>query len=105
MASKKTPIEAFLALSDVEKDAAVADLDRRIPLSQTKPLTPAERKEWIQTRKHLLGRPKTGHGSKAISVTIEQSLLKRADRYAKRHAMNRSQLIATGLKLAMQQGS
>ena len=100
MAKRKTPIERFLALSDAEKDAAVADLDREIPLSQTRPLNARERKQWQKTKRRL-GRPKVGEGSKMIAVTVERGLLRRADRYAKQHKLKRAQMVAAGLELLM----
>jgi hypothetical protein len=41
---KPSPIEAFLALSDEEKETVYRSVDREIPLSETRPLTPAQRK-------------------------------------------------------------
>jgi len=97
---KMSPIEKFLALSDAEKDAEVAQFDREIPLSETRPLNAAERKLWRRVKRRL-GRPKVGQGAKMVAVSIERGLLQRADRYAKRHAMKRAELIAAGLKLVL----
>ena len=97
---KPTPIERFLALSDAEKDAEVAQFEREIPLSESRPLNVAERKLWRRVKRRL-GRPKVGQGAKMVAVSIERGLLQRADRYAKRHAMKRAELIAAGLKLVL----
>lgn len=105
-----SPVERFLALSDAEKDAEVAQYEREIPLSETRPLTRAERKKWESIQRELKrkhrerqrGRPTLGNGAKIVSVSIEEKLLRRADRFAKSHAMKRSQMIAQGLQLVMQ---
>ena len=44
------------------------------------------------------GRPKTGLGSRTISVTIERGLLAQADRLAKKMKLSRAALIAKGLQ-------
>jgi hypothetical protein len=101
---KPTPIERFLSLSDAEKDAEVAQFEREIPLSESRPLNAAERKQWRRVKRRL-GRPKVGQGAKMVAVSIERGLLQRADRYAKRHAMKRAELIAAGLKLVLAKAS
>ena len=93
---KRTPIEKFLALSDAQKDAEVEKFEREIPLSESRPLTPGERKLW-QKAKRRMGRPKVGLGSKMIPVSIELGLLKEVDAFAKAHKMKRSQVVAHGL--------
>jgi hypothetical protein len=97
---KPTPIEKFLALSDAQKDAEVAEFDKGIDPSEWRPLNAAERKQWRRVKRRL-GRPKVGQGAKMVAVSIERGLLQRADRYAKRHAMKRAELIAAGLKLVL----
>jgi metal-responsive CopG/Arc/MetJ family transcriptional regulator len=44
-----------------------------------------------------------GKGAKIVPVSIERGLLKDADAFAKRHRLKRSQLVAEGLRLVMQQ--
>jgi hypothetical protein len=97
---KPTPIERFLALSDAQRDAEVAKFDKGIDLSEWRPLNPVERKQWRRVKRKL-GRPKVGQGAKMVAVSIERGLLLRADRYAKRHAMKRAELIAEGLRLVL----
>ena len=50
------------------------------------------------------GRPKKGEGAAAVRVTIERSLLRRADRYAEVAGFTRSQLIAKGLEAVLAAG-
>jgi hypothetical protein len=99
--TKPTPIEEFLALSDEEKDAEVARLVA-LPPSAWRPLTPAKRKQWARIkRKMRMGRPKVGAGAKQISVSMEIDRLDRVDRYAKAHALKRTQVIAQGVDLLL----
>jgi hypothetical protein len=44
------------------------------------------------------GRPRVGAGAKRINITVEQSLLARADAYARRHGLTRAAVAAKGLK-------
>jgi len=98
---KKTPIEKFLALSDAEKDAQTAQFDAgEIPLSKSRPLNAAERKQWRRIKRKM-GRPVVGQGAKVVAVTIEGGLLRRADEYARTHHLKRAQMIAEGLELLM----
>ena len=97
---KKSPIEEFIALSDAEKAAAVAQFDKEVSAETFKPLSPEQRKVW-ERAKQRRGRPKVGKGAERVSVTIERSLLKSADREAKRLGVSRAKLIALGLQEVM----
>lgn len=102
---KKSNIEAFLALSDEEKEAEVARALRATP----RPLTPEERQRWERLQKGLqrthrrkkLGRPAKGKGVKVISLSVEQDLLKRADAEARRRNISRAALVAEGLEAVL----
>ena len=97
----------FLALPDAEKERIYRDIDRKAPgqlVAESKPLTPAQRRRWKRLRKKLGGRPRLGaNGTRVVSVTVEQGLLKRADALAKAKGLNRSQLFSEGLRLAMRE--
>ena len=97
---KVTPVESFLALSDAEKAAAVAEFDRDGKPAGFGPLPPAQQKQWQRVRQKL-GRPRKGQGAEIVSVSIERGLLRRADREAKRRGVGRSELVARGLELAL----
>jgi hypothetical protein len=98
---KKTPIERFLALSDAEKNAEVAPFDRgEVPLSRSRALTTAERKQWNRIRRGL-GRPRIGRGAAIVPVSIERGLLEEVDAFAQANHLKRSQMVAEGLKLVM----
>jgi hypothetical protein len=92
--------EEFLALSDADKERVWESLNRPIPIEETRPLTPDERKLW-QRFKWKAGRPKVGKGSKVVSVSVEKGLLAKADAYAKRHGMKRAQLFQIGLEAVL----
>ena len=47
------------------------------------------------------GRPRVGLGSRRIQVTMEISLLKKADVFARRNRLTRAQLIAKGVQAVL----
>jgi hypothetical protein len=101
--SKMGAVDRFIALPDEEKERIYQEIDRKTPeelWAESRPLTPAERRR-LGRFKRGLGRPKTGEGAKAVNITVEQALLRRADSWAKDHGMTRAQLVARGLELAM----
>lgn len=113
MAKKKpSAIEAFLALSDEEKEKVYKRFDREvIPESETVPTTEEDRKKWerfakkARANRRARGRPTIGAGAERVNVSIERTLLKRADGFAQAKGMTRAQLIARGLELAMAKAS
>jgi len=96
-----SPIERFLALSDAEKDAEVAEFENGTDPKDWRPLNAAERKLWARVKRKM-GRPRVGKGAKTVAVSMEIGLLKRVDRYAKAHAMKRAEMIAEGLKIILE---
>jgi hypothetical protein len=84
-------------MSRTEMDAATASLARPIPLRATRAMTPAERQQW-QRAKRRPGRPRRGKGARVISLTVEHSLLEKADRAAKRAGISRAALFEMGLQ-------
>ncbi len=83
-------------MSAREMDAIAGRLDHTIPLHQTRAMTPAERHQW-QRAKRRPGRPRRGEGVRVISLSVEQKLLERADRAARRAGMSRAALFEMGL--------
>lgn len=55
--------------------------------------------------KRRRGRPRVGVGSSRVQITLEGSLLKQADQFARARGISRSELIADGLLLAMRRKS
>jgi hypothetical protein len=62
-----------------------------------KPLTATDRALHRKAR----GRPMIGKGAKIVPVSIERELLTRADAFAERHKLKRSEMVAQGLRLVM----
>src|SRR5437870_382245 len=99
---RKSPVEAFLSLTDNEKVAAVREFDT--PSENDYgfgPLSPKSRKLW-QKAKRRRGRPRIGAGAAKVLVSVERGLLRRADALAKREGISRSQLFARGLAFLME---
>ncbi len=71
-------------------------------------LTATERKQWQRMRDKMnrsapaKGRPKVGEGVKVISLSVEQSLLRRADALAKKRGVSRAAMVAAGLAAVLE---
>ncbi|MGA2497218.1 MAG: hypothetical protein ABSH20_05730 [Tepidisphaeraceae bacterium] len=98
-------------LTDAEKQSAFEELDRLGPrLDQlTRPLTKAERlrllaepsKAEFQANRGR-GRPKLGGvGAKNVLVSVEPSLLDRADAWARKNGLSRSALFSRCVELVV----
>jgi hypothetical protein len=102
----------FEALPRDQRERIVAELEAASTaelLARSQPLTRSEaaaerrlRDAVVERRRR--GRPKIGKGSKLVAVTLEQGLREEADRFARRRKMNRSEMIASGLRLAHPDG-
>jgi hypothetical protein len=66
-----------------------------------KPLTARDQTHHKRAR----GRPKVGSGAKIVPISVERDLLSKADAFARRHKLKRSQMVAQGLKLVMKAGA
>lgn len=103
MAKRKLTGRAFDALSAAEKRKIIAGIEARPPgeaWRKGKPMTAADRKRFAPIRAKM-GRPKIGNGSKVIGVSVEADLLKRADDYARRLGIGRTELFVRGLRLLL----
>jgi hypothetical protein len=94
MKKAKSYYERFVAMTDAQRDAEVARFDAE-DLSEPKPLPKADQARHGRAR--LRGRPKVGKGAKRVMVSVELGLLKKADGYAKKRGMTRSELIRRAL--------
>ena len=92
--------EKFDAMSDAERKAVIAQIEAETPEQRqrrARPLSAREKAWWKQARKKTAGRPRLGSaGTKIVSITVEKSLLKRIDAYAKTHGLKRSELFSRG---------
>jgi hypothetical protein len=95
---KNSAIEEFLSLTEAQKQAEIAPfLKAKV---KTRPLTPAERKQWNRIRRGL-GRPKIGKGAVVVPISLERGFLKEVDAFAKANHLKRSQMVAEGLRIVM----
>jgi len=96
--------ERFMAMSDAQRDAEVAEFDREwtgdfLPgkVMGVKDVALHQRAAAVARR----GRPRVGRGAKRVLISIEQDLLTRTDALARRKKLSRSQLIAQSLLAAL----
>jgi hypothetical protein len=105
---KKSPIDEFIALPDSEKERIVNEIEAETPqerLAKSRPLNARERAVWVAFQRKA-ARPKPGkNGVERISIRVEHSLLIEADRYAKKHKLNRSELFRRGLQRLLRYAS
>jgi hypothetical protein len=89
----------FQQMTADELARATEEYDR-IVIDKTRPLNAKERKLWQQAKRGR-GRPKVGRGARKVSISLEVSLLERADAAAKKSGVNRSELIAELMELGL----
>jgi len=112
MAKKISEYERFMALTDAQKDAEVAKYDNFPEGFVGKPLRKSDKvldrlarakgRPIPRAVSRTAGRPMVGKGAKILPVSIERGLLEKADSFARRHKLKRSQMVADGLRLVMQ---
>lgn len=83
-------------MNSTELAAATHEFDREF-IADTFGSPPASARAQLR-RAQRRGRPRVGEGAQRVLVTVERELLAAADAYAKQHRLNRSQLIAQGLR-------
>ncbi len=97
----KKPYDKMTA---AELREATREFDGELPVGSDglpgRPMNAAETKKWKAIRGKM-GRPTVGKGVKRIMICLEADLLKSTDQFAKRHHINRSQMISAGLKKLM----
>lgn len=98
---KKQPKKPYWEMNLEELRTATAEFDREFIADEFRPLTASERAQWERAKRKQPGRPRTGSGAKVVSVSIEQSLLDRADRMARKHGVTRASLVARGLRAVL----
>ena len=87
----------YWEMTTAELREATSEFDREFIGDTFGPPTPEQRSRF-EKAKRKRGRPRKGMGSKTISVTVEKSLLAKADRLAKKHHLPRAAIIARGLQ-------
>jgi len=101
---RKTLAKPFSEMNAKELAEATAEFDREF-ISETFGPPDAAAKERYAKALRKRGRPRRGLGAKVISVTVEQSLLRRTDRLAKKLKLSRAQLIERGLRNVLSKAS
>jgi hypothetical protein len=96
--TKRPAKKWYSKMTPEDLDAMAAGLEREVDLAETKPLTPAMRKQEQRARRKKPGRPQVGLGAQKLRISMERGLLKRVDSYAKAHGMSRSDLIAQSVR-------
>jgi hypothetical protein len=74
---------------------ATREFDQEFVADKAKPLSRADKA--LHRRAAARGRPRVGNGAERINITVERSLLSRADRMAKHLGLSRAQLVARAL--------
>ena len=96
----------FDALPAVEKERIFLELDNLTPAQARqafRPMTPKERGDYVwrtsAPARNKGGRPKLGKaGTAVISVSVEKSLLKAVNAYARAKGIKRSELVSAALR-------
>lgn len=92
--------EEFDALPDTEKERIWQEIDRMTPeerAASSRPLTKAERARWVDARKKS-ARSKPIQNLRRLSVKLEDRLVDRVERVARREGVSRDQIVARSLK-------
>ena len=101
MKRKKTA-KPYSRMTGDELAKATKEFERKFIADTFGPPDAAARRRHARA-KGKRGRPVNGKGSKAISLTVERTLLQRTDRLAKKLKISRSQLVARGLRKVLQE--
>jgi len=97
MRKQTKPSKPYWEMNTQELAEATRDLDGDLDPRRLKPLSPQMTAIW-ERMKRKRGRPPVGEGSKVISLSVEKSLLKRSDNFAKKEGLTRAQLVARALE-------
>ena len=105
---KNSDIDEFISLPVAEKERIFREIEAETPqerLAKSRPLSAKERAAWAAFKRKA-GRPRLGkNGVEKVSISVEQSLLKEADNYAKKHKLNRSELFTRGVQRLIRSGN
>ncbi len=69
----------------------------KVTYANTRPLTAAARRILAKAA-NKGGRPRIGAGAQRINITVERTLLKTLDAYARKHGLTRAAAVAEGLR-------
>jgi hypothetical protein len=92
--------KTFLQMNSAERDAYAARFDHETDYGRTKPLSARGKALWAAAQRTTPPKPSES-GAARMLITIDRDLLESVDDFVRRHGKSRSQLVAEGLKLAM----
>ena len=85
---------------------ATKDLDEEFVFEKGREMSPQERREFDAWRKlandEHLQRKRLGYGCKRVQVSMERSLLAKADAYARFHGMSRAAIVSKSVEMFLQ---
>jgi len=100
----KTMRKRFEEMTTAELHKATAEFESELPVGHDelpgRPMNRNEQQRWNRMKKKI-GRPRIGKGVKRVMISMEAQLLKDSDAFARKNHLNRSQLIAAGLRQLM----
>jgi hypothetical protein len=94
--------KSFFEMTAAERAADVARFDKGLSFDETGPLSAKGKLLWRRAKRGR-GRPPKPAGEKSarVLITVEPALLSKADRYARRRDLSRSELVAIALRQMM----
>jgi len=98
MSKKKRPTKR--ATTTRRSSVDTSEFDEEMVITTFSSPDPPQQARWERALSKR-GRPRRGSGAAVISVSVERSLLDRADLTARRLGITRSELIARGLRAAL----
>jgi alkanesulfonate monooxygenase SsuD/methylene tetrahydromethanopterin reductase-like flavin-dependent oxidoreductase (luciferase family) len=98
--TRKRRSRSLMAMDGAELKKATAEFEEEFVADSFGEPT-ARQKAQLKRAKRKPGRPKIGKGVRVISVSIEQELLSKTDRLAKKLRVKRSELITRGLQAVL----
>ncbi len=94
----------YTEMNPTELKEATAEFDTEFVADTFGSLPSPQRRKWNSIKRGR-GRPKFGKGVKVVSVSVEKTLLGKADRLAKKLKISRARLISKGLETMLRQES
>jgi len=83
-------------MSEAQLDRLGAEAEK-VNYANTRPLTTTARRVLAKAA-NKGGRPRIGAGAQRINITVERTLLKTIDAYARKHGLTRAAAVAEGLR-------
>ena len=93
------PKKPYTRMNRKELEEATKGLDR-LMFEDTRPLS-AENQRWWKQAKRGTGPATATRGVRPVLIRVDRGLLERADRFAERQGISRSELFAQGLKAVL----